>query len=151
VIGLGIDQGARHAGWCRLDLTKRPKLIDCGTCAPEQIAELSSDGVDLVAIEKPAGRVIEGRSGEYLIEAAWNGGDSRRLFVERGCNVVTVSHSQWVTALIGAFQRGKQDALVKEAILRLVEDWQAKSSTHARDAAGVLVIGARIWQRRRVA
>lgn len=148
-----IDPGAKYVGWCLLDFRRhRPSFLDGGTVAPNEIEQVElafePHRPEIVVIEKPVGRVIEGRNATSLLECAINMGDARRFFRNLGYEVIEVSRAEWVTALLGAFARGKQDPQVKRAVSMLVQGWP-RGSEHMADAAGAGICGERIWRQKR--
>lgn len=157
-IGLGYDPGSDAGGYALLEFGgPRPRWLEAGEIEPyfvdtlleELILRYAHQCAVFVTIEKPTGRVIEGRGGgAQLIDAAWAGGIAYgQLQGVQHNGIVTVSHTQWVTALLGAFSRGKQDPKVKTALSRIVEGFPKQSNTHERDAAGAVLCGYQIWLR----
>lgn len=106
---------------------------------------------DLVVIERPAGFVYAAARAAALIDTAYQAGRFACMAQKMvpADAVVELPAQAWRAALLGRprvrgqFAGTAGDAAVKNAVLALVKDWPKTSNAHARDAAGVAIVGAR--------
>ena len=99
---------------------------------------------ELVGIEEPSGYAFAAARVKDLLEASRITGELAATSRARGYRVVTASAAAWRKALCG---RGSAtDAAVKQMLGLRVAELPTRTSTHARDAAGV-AIWALITQR----
>jgi len=146
---LGIDPGPSKHGWALLDFStpNAPVWFLGGAC--EEI-EGVFDGLDasgtrpaLVAIEQPRALHNPMANGP-VIATAWAGGIVVGLARSRGFEVVEVGQNEWRLALVGHSRAGDNvDHKVEAHLRRFVRQFPTRSSTHARDAAGVACVAYR--------
>lgn len=146
---LGIDPGPTKSGFALLDFTVKsaPIWIQAGTS--EDVGMLidtyDAEPDMLIAIEQP--RALHNPMANIqVMRTAWVGGDVHGYARARGFNVVAVGVNEWRIAFVGHSRRGDDvDHKVEAELRRHVREMPARSSSHARDAAGVACIGARMW------
>jgi len=147
---LGIDPGAVHTGWALLEFSvpSSPVWFVGGTCDEVEtvIESLLADATrrpELVCIEQPQA-LHNPMANRNLIGAAWVGGMAAGFAVARGLDVHVLGPEAWRMGLIGRPRRGDNVDHKVEAFLRAhVRQFPARSSVHARDAAGVACVGYR--------
>ncbi len=161
---LGIDPGPRDSGWMLIlveqDSPRELRILHVRSgqvgSTRNNFALLISlcDSADsgkrlYVAIERPiwqdhghdpkatravAANLIEtSRIASRVAELAWDA---------LGHPVIELPAQTWRNGLLG--QRGAPDALIKQAIERLVHGLPKRTNTHERDAGGVAVAAARL-------
>lgn len=149
---LGIDPGPTKSGYCVLDFTVRtaPIWLEGGTS--EDVGQLLDTTFEagpnfLVVVEQP--RALHNPMANIQVMAtAWAGGEIAGYARAKGFAVQVVGVNEWRTAFVGHSKRGDDvDAKVKRELERRVRQMPARSSTHARDAAGVAMVGAHAWLR----
>jgi Holliday junction resolvasome RuvABC endonuclease subunit len=151
---LGIDPGQRHIGWAVLDMChQRPRWVCGGTTTLEQarrIELLEGLGtVDLAVVETPVA-IHRPEANAQLIGTAVMAGRLLEICGWRADHVLEVSPAQWRMSLIGRSKAGdNQDTVVKRTLQASVADLPSRTSVHARDAAGVAIVGWRMWMTRR--
>jgi hypothetical protein len=146
---LGIDPGPTKSGYALLDFTVRsaPIWLEGGTS--EDVGALL-DTYDpgpgmLVVFEQPRA-VHNPMANVQVVRTAWAGGDCHGYARAKGFNVLSLGVNEWRQAFVGHSKRGENvDHKVENALRVLVRQMPPRSSTHARDAAGVACVGARAW------
>ena len=125
------------------------RVLDDGDLVALRIAVrelLMAHPVDLVAIERV--RQLTGRApggagaaiGAAMSDAQWVGGELAGLARGFGFEVMTCAAGEWRAALTG--KRNATDAEIATLVPLAVQGWPARSSSHARDAAGVALYAA---------
>jgi Holliday junction resolvasome RuvABC endonuclease subunit len=146
---LGIDPGPTKSGFALLDFTVKsaPIWVQGGTSEDVGMLIDSYDAEPgmLIAIEQP--RALHNpMANVQVMRTAWAGGDVHGYARAKGFEVVIVGVNEWRIAFVGHSKRGENvDAKVEAMLRTLVREMPPRSSTHARDAAGVACIGARAW------
>lgn len=152
---LGIDPGPTWCGWALLDFSIIGAPVwfwggqtdDVGALFDTLVAsEHGKPG--LVAIEQP--RALHDHMANVQVMAtAWGGGRVQGHAEARGFPTLALGVTEWRVALVGNSKRGENvDAKVKDMFYRIVRQAPKQTSTHARDAAGVAIVGARRWRQR---
>ncbi len=161
---LGVDPGPTHTGWALLDfaIPSAPVWFGGGTCEeiedvfdsfgarrPIPVSPFSHElgepeRLDLVCIERP--RALHNpMANVQLMATAWAGGIVVGLARARGLIVQEVGQNEWRQALVGHSKRGeKVDPKVADHLRMHVRQMPERSSVHARDAAGVAIVGYRL-------
>lgn len=152
---LGIDPGPVWCGWAVLDFSILGAPVwfwggqtnDVGSLLEACIASAHGKP-ELVAIEQP--RVMHDNvANVHVMSTAWGGGRVQGHAEARGFATLAVGVNEWRQAFVGQSKRGDNvDAKVKEMFYRIVRQAPRQTSTHARDAAGVAIVGARRWRQR---
>ena len=151
---LGVDPGPTFTGWALLDFTiaASPVWVMGGTCDNEigALLDLLSPNPlrpdmrpDLVCVERPRA-MHNPMANVQLMATAWAGGVIVGHAEARGFRVCELGQNEWRVALVGRSKRGDNvDHKVKAALLAHVRQLPNRSTVHARDAAGVALIGHR--------
>jgi Holliday junction resolvasome RuvABC endonuclease subunit len=154
---LGVDPGPTHNGWALLDFTvsTAPLWHLGGTCGDELedvFDTLDAAGLrpDLVCVERP--RALHNPMANVpLMATAWAGGIVVGIARARGLDVLELGQNEWRLGLVGHSAKGERvDPKVEAALRLLVRQLPARTSVHARDAAGVACVGYRAARRRAV-
>jgi len=81
-----------------------------------------------------------------LIATSWEGGEIYGYAQAKGFPCLKVGQQEWRTALVGAPRAGHNvDHRVEAELRRLLRQMPPRCTVHARDAAGVAIVGARMW------
>ena len=147
---LGIDPGPTKSGYCLLDFTIKasPIWLEGGTS--EEVGVLLDTCFPpsaslLVVIERPRA-VHNPMANVQVVATSWAGGEVYGYARARGYNLLDVGVNEWRIAFVGVSKAGDNvDHKVERELKRQVRQMPARSSSHARDAGGVAVVGARIW------
>jgi hypothetical protein len=101
----------------------------------------------LVVVEQP--RALHNPMANVMvIETAWEGGEVYGYARKIGFDRLKVGPQEWRIGLVGNARRGENvDHKVEAELRRIVRQMPLRTSTHARDACGVAIVGARIWLR----
>lgn len=131
------DPEEQRHGWCTLRILpdQRPEWCDAGHDLDAEVSnKLRAIGVNVVAVERPAGYIHEHARGAALLETAYAAG----LLMGRAEGAGKVAHAisaeQWRGCVVGL--TSPSDAQVKAALGRLLT-LPARSNAHERDACGV--------------
>ncbi len=149
-IVLGVDPGSsdprkvgRH-GWALLLCRpgRRPVFRGCGRDKVEPLDLLRQHGyLDLLAVEVPqVVHRIEAVRG--VLDTRGSAGTFAGAASGIGLPLVEMSPGDWRYRVCKA--RSPSDAMVKEAILAMIEGWPQISNNHERDAAGVALAASMV-------
>lgn len=149
---LGIDPGVSHCGWAVLDMCgPRPSWVAGGTVDVEEMAKRSLHPlgwrVGMAVVETPVALHLPEANAQLIATAVVAGRafEICKLYSDR---VFDISPAQWRMSLIGRSNAGEnQDRVVKRTLQAMVSGMPARTSVHARDAAGAAIVGWRIWAR----
>jgi len=147
---LGIDPGPTKSGYALLDFTIKsaPIWVDAGTS--EDVGALLDTTYEagpnmLVVVEQPRA-VHNPMANVQVMRTAWAAGEIYGYARAKGFNVLAVGVNEWRIAFVGHSRAGDNaDHKVEAELRRHVREMPPRSSSHARDAAGVACIGARMW------
>jgi Holliday junction resolvasome RuvABC endonuclease subunit len=146
---LGIDPGTKKHGWCLVDFTVRsaPIWVQGGhTEEPFMLLDsYAPDPTMLVVVEQP--RALHNPMANVAVMGtAWEGGAVYGYAGAKQFQRLKVGPQEWRIALVGNSRRGENvDHKVEAELRRILRQMPPRSSAHARDAAGVAVVGARMW------
>lgn len=153
---LGIDPGGSGShGWALIDFTtpSAPVWFEGGrTEHPLALFDLLEERglaarVGMVAVER-AVSLWKPEANVKAMATAWAGGHLAGFAEARGFQVVALGVTEWRCALVGASRKGENiDHKVEAALRMFLRRFPARSSVHARDAAGVACVAARDWRR----
>jgi len=147
---LGIDPGPSKCGYALLDFTIKaaPIWLEGGTSEdPGMLLDTTfAPGAGmLVVVERPIA-VHNPLANVQVVATSWAGGAVYGYARARGYNLLDVGVNEWRIAFVGVSRKGDNvDAKIERELRRQVRQMPARSSAHARDAAGVACVGARMW------
>jgi|SRR5690606_5922310 len=147
MIVLGIDPGAT-VGLALIEVPAvgRPKWIWHDAIREEELSlpelQWDEDAPGVIAIEQVEGYAYDHVRSKALIQTARLEGRLIEQARAMGYDPGMVSRSQWRKALCG--NGSADDAEVKRALELQTVGMPKRTNAHARDAAGVAIVGARM-------
>jgi len=146
LIVLGIDTGPDQHAYVllRFDHSHSIAFVELGMADTPTLGGLERT-YTFAALERPAGFAYKPAIVCALLKTAYEAGCVCGQLQARGVPVVPLCAADWRRDVCG--NGSATDAVIKDAVTRLVRGWPKRSNAHHRDAAGVALAAG--WLRLR--